>query len=125
VLVDKSTVPIALGDLLVTVAASVEVPARVVFVHPTSNFALVRFDPNRLGGTVCASAEMDPTPLRVSEWARRTLLRVGERGPRRSRLPPPLPLAVEWLNLLRRSLRQSEWQSEWRLEWRLGAHTAQ
>ena len=39
-----SQVPIALGDCTVTIAATVELPATLVFLHPIHNFALVRFD---------------------------------------------------------------------------------
>lgn len=49
VLVDQNTVPIALGDVLITIAATVEVPAKVVFVHPVHNFSIVQYDPKALG----------------------------------------------------------------------------
>ncbi|KAJ0410543.1 hypothetical protein ATCC90586_006567 [Pythium insidiosum] len=49
VLVDQNTVPIALGDVLLTIAASVEIPAKVVFVHPVHNFSIVQYDPKDLG----------------------------------------------------------------------------
>eukprot|EP01043_Picozoa_sp_COSAG02_P014910 COSAG02_NODE_622_length_19435_cov_3.242398_15_plen_997_part_00 len=44
VLVDRNTVPIALGDCTVTIAAAVEVPATLLFLHPIHNFAVVQFD---------------------------------------------------------------------------------
>ncbi|CAI5731651.1 unnamed protein product [Hyaloperonospora brassicae] len=49
VLVDQNTVPIALGDVLITIAATFEVPAKVVFVHPVHNFSIVQYDPKSLG----------------------------------------------------------------------------
>ncbi|KAL3672446.1 hypothetical protein V7S43_001745 [Phytophthora oleae] len=49
VLVDRNTVPIALGDVLITIAATVEVPAKVVLIHPVHNFSIVQYDPKALG----------------------------------------------------------------------------
>uniref|UniRef100_A0AAV1U6N8 PDZ-like domain-containing protein n=1 Tax=Peronospora matthiolae TaxID=2874970 RepID=A0AAV1U6N8_9STRA len=49
VLVDQNTVPIALGDVLITIAATFEVPAKVVFVHPIHNYSIVQYDPKSLG----------------------------------------------------------------------------
>ena len=53
----------ALGECAVTFAASVELPAKVIFVHPTRNFAIVRYDASRFDGV---SPERRPTsaPLR-------------------------------------------------------------
>jgi len=52
VAVDRNTVTSTLGDVIVTVggnsAAAAAVPARVVFVHPMHNFALVQYDPAAL-----------------------------------------------------------------------------
>ena len=45
VLVDRNTITIGLGEVTVSFAASVEVPARIVFMHPFHNFALVQYDP--------------------------------------------------------------------------------
>lgn len=69
VLVDQNTVPIALGDVLVTVAASIEVPARVVFVHPVHNFSIVQYDPKELGVVAAhiESAVLAEKPLLVGD----------------------------------------------------------
>ena len=52
VAVDRNTVTSTLGDVIVTVggnsAGAAAVPARVVFVHPMHNFALVQYDPAAL-----------------------------------------------------------------------------
>lgn len=71
VLVDQNTVPIALGDVLVTIAASVEVPAKVVFVHPVHNFSIVKYDPSQLGAVAehLASVTLADKPLEVGESA--------------------------------------------------------
>lgn len=69
VLVDQNTVPIALGDVLVTIAASVEVPAKVVFVHPVHNFSIVKYDPSQLGAVAShlASVTLAEKALEVGE----------------------------------------------------------
>lgn len=69
VLVDQNTVPIALGDVLVTVAASIEVPGKVVFVHPVHNFSIIQYDPKTLGAAASRveSAEFAEKPLQVGD----------------------------------------------------------
>ncbi|ETP37590.1 hypothetical protein F442_14603, partial [Phytophthora nicotianae P10297] len=71
VLVDQNTVPAALGDVLITIAASVEVPAKVVFVHPVHNFSIVQYDPKTPGAVAghIGSVELAEKPLEVGETA--------------------------------------------------------
>lgn len=49
VAVDRNTVPITLGDARLVFFESLEVPARVVFVHPLHNVALLSYDTGQLG----------------------------------------------------------------------------
>ncbi|OWZ24340.1 Pro-apoptotic serine protease nma111 [Phytophthora megakarya] len=69
VLVDQNTVPIALGDVLITIAATVEVPAKVVFVHPVHNFSIVQYNPKALGAVAnhLESITLADKPLEVGE----------------------------------------------------------
>ncbi|KAJ1725461.1 hypothetical protein LPJ53_000391 [Coemansia erecta] len=58
VAVSRSIVPFELGDLSITVAESLTVPARVAYLHPTLNFAIVQYDSWRLGNTPVKSARL-------------------------------------------------------------------
>jgi S1-C subfamily serine protease len=48
--VDRDTVPVAMGDVFVTFAGSVRIPATVEWLHPQHNMALVRYDPALVSG---------------------------------------------------------------------------
>lgn len=63
VLVDRNTVPIAIGDVTVTFAGSLEVPARVEQLHPFHNLAIVAYDPASIGDTPVRSAAFNTDPL--------------------------------------------------------------
>jgi pro-apoptotic serine protease NMA111 len=67
VAVDRNTVPVAVGDVRITVAGSVEIPARVAYVHPLHNLALVSFDPALLDGTPIRTARLDERELVAGE----------------------------------------------------------
>lgn len=65
VVVDRNTVPIGLGDVSITLLGSYVTDAEVVFLHPTHNIALVKFDPEELQGTEFQALELAgaDTPL--------------------------------------------------------------
>jgi S1-C subfamily serine protease len=67
VVVDRNTVPVTVGDVRITVAGSLEVPARVAYVHPFHNLALVAFDPALLDGTPIRAASLDTRELVAGE----------------------------------------------------------
>lgn len=57
VLVDRNTVPTTIGDVYITFAGSIEIPAQVEFIHPYHNFSIVSFDPALIGSTKIKSAQ--------------------------------------------------------------------
>ncbi|MDH5344599.1 MAG: PDZ domain-containing protein [Gammaproteobacteria bacterium] len=57
VLVDRNTVPIAMGDVTITFAGSLQVTGRVESVHPLHNLAIVAYDPALIGDTPVKAAK--------------------------------------------------------------------
>ena len=63
--VDRTTVPSTLGDITLTFAGSIQIPAKVAFMHPLHNMALLQYDPELLGDTLVRSvtlADKAPEP---------------------------------------------------------------
>lgn len=60
VVVDRNTVPEAMGDVFLTFAGELEIPARVAFVHPTHNLTLLAYDPALLGDTPVRAVRFNP-----------------------------------------------------------------
>jgi len=58
VVVDRSTVPSAIGEVTMTFAGSIQVPAEVLFIHPLHNMTLLQYDPKLLGTTNVVSARL-------------------------------------------------------------------
>ncbi|WP_196138675.1 trypsin-like peptidase domain-containing protein [Aliikangiella sp. G2MR2-5] len=67
VVVDRNTVPVKMADVEITFAGSLELPAEVLFIHPTHSFALIQYDSSLLKNTVLAEAELNTRPLTAGE----------------------------------------------------------
>lgn len=76
VVVDRNTVPEAMGDVRITFAGSVEVSGKVVFVHPLHNLTVLSYDPAMIGDTPVESARLGTVLPRPSD----DLLAVGLRS---------------------------------------------
>jgi S1-C subfamily serine protease len=63
VIVDRDTVPIALAEVWVELAEAVEIPAKVVMVHPIHGLALLAYDPKDAEGVPLVSAAFAEEPL--------------------------------------------------------------
>lgn len=102
VVVDRNTVPDTLGDITLTFAGSLETPARVAFVHPLHNLAVLRYEPRLIGATPVRSASLAASPLKSGDevWV------VGLRGDHRLASQSATVASVDALNLpLSRTLR--------------------
>jgi len=76
VVVDRNTVPLAMGDVRVTFNGAVEVPGKVEFIHPLHNLAVVSYDPKSIGDTPVRAATLVSKDLSAGDdvWV------VGERS---------------------------------------------
>ncbi len=67
VLVDRNTVPIAIGDVTITFAGSLEVDGKVEQLHPLHNYAIVSYDPASIGDTPVKAARFNTSTLRPGD----------------------------------------------------------
>lgn len=67
VVVDRNTVPIAIGDVKITFAGSLEVRGKIEQLHPLHNFAIVSYDPESIGDTPVQDATFNTEPLKPGD----------------------------------------------------------
>ena len=67
VVVDRDTVPVSMGDVEVTFAGALEVPAKVVYVNPLHDLAVIQYDPKLIGKTPVKSVSFSPKALKSGD----------------------------------------------------------
>ncbi|KAJ3217487.1 serine protease [Dinochytrium kinnereticum] len=63
VVADRHAIPTFIGDVLLTFANSIFVPARILYIHQIYNFAILEYDPALLGETPVAAADLSDRAL--------------------------------------------------------------
>jgi S1-C subfamily serine protease len=63
VVVDRNTVPVAIGDVRITFAGSLEIPGKIEYVHPLHNLAVVSYDTTLIGATPVRGAQFAGRPV--------------------------------------------------------------
>lgn len=59
VVADRNTAAVAVGDINLTFASSITIPATLLFLHPIHNLAILRYDPVLLGDTPVTPLPLD------------------------------------------------------------------
>ena len=67
VAVDRNTVPVAMGDVTITFAGSLQVSGKVEYVHPLHNLAIVTYDPELIGDTPTRAAKFSTDELAAGD----------------------------------------------------------
>lgn len=67
VIVDRDTVPVALGDLMLTFGGTIRVPGRLRYLHPLHNFAIIQYDPARVAGLDVGEIAFTTKGLKVGD----------------------------------------------------------
>ena len=67
VVTDRNTVPVSIGDVRLTFAGTIEIPGKVVYVHPLHNLAVVQYDPALIKGMAVRAAPLMMQALRAGE----------------------------------------------------------
>ncbi len=79
VVTDRNTVPVALGDVRLTFAGTIEVPGRVEYVHPLHNLSIVSYDPRLIGRTPVRAARLSGRELKPGDEVTVVGLRADQR----------------------------------------------
>lgn len=69
VVVDRDTVPVAMGDARITFAGALQIPAKVLYLDPLHDLAVLQYNPKLIGSTPVRNAVFSPRSLRPGERA--------------------------------------------------------
>jgi hypothetical protein len=67
IVTDRNAVPTSIGDVLLTFANSIIIPAQVLYLHQVYNYAIVKYDPKLLGATDVKDAIISNVSLRQND----------------------------------------------------------
>ncbi|MCW8956016.1 MAG: S1 family peptidase, partial [Gammaproteobacteria bacterium] len=67
VVVDRNTIPVAMGNVRLVFAGAAEIPGQVLFVHPLHNLAIVKYQPEYLGSVKIQSASLKSEVLQPGD----------------------------------------------------------
>ncbi|KAJ3127248.1 serine protease [Physocladia obscura] len=73
VVCDRHTIPITLGDVLLTFCNSIIIPGKIIFIHQVYNFVLLSYDVTLLGDTFVKSAVFSEKELVQGDTAYQAL----------------------------------------------------
>lgn len=63
IVADRDTVPISLGDILITFANSIIIPGKLLFLHPFYNYVILTYDASLIGATPVKALEFSDREL--------------------------------------------------------------
>lgn len=67
VVVDRDTVPVAMGDVRLTFAGALQIPGQVLYLDPLHDLAVIHYDPKLIGSTPVKSAVFSKRPARAGD----------------------------------------------------------
>lgn len=67
IVVDRNTVPVAMGDVSITFAGSLQIPGSVAYVHPLHNLTMISYDPLLIGDTPVKAAKFSADELQPGD----------------------------------------------------------
>jgi len=67
ILVDRNTVPIALGDVKLTFSGSLEIPGKIEYIHPLHNIVLLSYETDLIADTPVSEAEFNTDAMLEGE----------------------------------------------------------
>lgn len=66
VLVSRAIVPYDLCDITITIADSIQIEGKVIFLHPLTNYSIVQYDPSLVDAPV-QTAKLSSTPVKQGQ----------------------------------------------------------